>query len=45
VTDLQIRGEYVSGSDTGYLDNPTLWPPGTEPPTTQAPVTTTTTDG
>ena len=25
---LAIRGEYVSGSDTGYLDNPTLVPPG-----------------
>lgn len=24
---LAIRGEYVSGSDTGYLDNPTLVPP------------------
>lgn len=24
---LEIRGEYVSGSDTGYLDNPTLAPP------------------
>lgn len=24
---LAIRGEYVSGSDTGYLDNPTLTPP------------------
>jgi hypothetical protein len=32
VTRLHIRGEYVSGSDTGYLDNPTLWPPGSDPP-------------
>lgn len=24
---LTIRGEFVSGSDTGYLDNPTLTPP------------------
>jgi hypothetical protein len=32
VTRLHIRGEYVSGSDTGYLDNPTLWPPGGDPP-------------
>lgn len=27
VTKLAIRGEYVSGADTGYLDNPTLVPP------------------
>jgi hypothetical protein len=32
VTRLHIRGEYVSGSDTGYLDNPALWPPGSDPP-------------
>ena len=27
VTKLAIRGEYVSGPDTGYLDNPALVPP------------------
>jgi hypothetical protein len=32
VTRLHVRGEYVSGSDTGYLDNPTLWPPDGDPP-------------
>lgn len=32
VTRLHIRGEYVSGSDTGFLDNPALWPPDGDPP-------------
>ena len=27
VRKLAIRGEYVTGADTGYLDNPTLVPP------------------
>ena len=27
VQQLAIRGEYVSGADTGYLDSPTLVPP------------------
>jgi hypothetical protein len=32
ITRLHIRGEYISGSDTGFLDNPSLWPPGGDPP-------------
>jgi alkaline phosphatase D len=28
LTELRIRGEYVSGADTGRLDNPALVPPG-----------------
>jgi len=32
VSRLHIRGEFVSGSDTGYLDNPTLWTPDADPP-------------